>query len=50
MADPYWPRLTVMEQGGYKIFEFTYAKMSEFTYQQEERQIHYMRQFGVCPD
>jgi len=34
MADRYFPKLTVMEQGGYKVFEFIYAKKSEFTYQQ----------------
>lgn len=28
MADPYFPKVTVMEQGGYKVFEFIYAKRS----------------------
>jgi hypothetical protein len=50
MADQYFPRLTVMEQGGYKVFEFTYAKFSEFTYQQDSKDIHYLRQFSLCPD
>jgi hypothetical protein len=39
-----------MEQGGYKVFEFIYAKWSEFTYQQEKQDIHYWRQFSLCPD
>ncbi len=50
MADPYWPKITVMEQGGYKIFQESYAKRSEFFNINEEKDVHFIKYFGMCPD
>lgn len=48
-ADPYWPILTVYEQGRYKILEMTYSQLSPFYSPHRRRSLNFYNEYSVCP-
>ena len=36
VADPFWPTVSVYEQGGYKILELSYSKLSQMNFDQDK--------------
>lgn len=49
VADPYWPIVSVYEQGGYKLFELSVSDLSQLVYGQNISQINYHHFFSPCP-
>jgi hypothetical protein len=49
VADPYWPIVTVYEQGGYKIITLALGKLPQFDYMQNITEINYNHFYSPCP-
>lgn len=49
VADPYWPIVTVYEQGGYKIITVGLSKLSQYDASQNFTEINYHKFYSPCP-
>ena len=49
VADPYWPSVSVFDQGGYRIIELAYAKTAQYASDQNITDINYHHFFSHCP-
>lgn len=49
VADPYWPIVTVYEQGGYKIITLALGKLPQYDFNQNISEINYNHFYSPCP-
>ena len=47
--DPYWPVVTLYEQGGYKVIEIPYYDVPQYDFDQDIREVNYHHFDSPCP-
>ena len=49
VADPYWPIVSVFDQGGYRIIEIAYFDLKQYDFSQDITEVNYHHFSSPCP-